>query len=228
MGQRSQIYVSYINASTGKRELMARYFHWNYGSRMISRARYTMEWLKGYVIDEKHNSLYDENITKLSRIIDTNFDYKDVCLSIDIINEINKTYNFSNERETKERFYEDVFFNQANNDGKLFIDVDDKGEIKYAFITDTNNQDYGEHIVDAEQYLIDNAHIDEDEEKDNYLKLYFSENNMWKGQMLVNYSAEEIVFTESNVEWINTNVSLMSKDELNNFLARDYSNITID
>lgn len=34
MGQRSQIYVRY-----NEKLLFARYFQWNYGTRMISRAR---------------------------------------------------------------------------------------------------------------------------------------------------------------------------------------------
>ena len=41
MGQRSQIYVRYTNEK-GEHFLTARYFGWNYGERMISRARHTL------------------------------------------------------------------------------------------------------------------------------------------------------------------------------------------
>ena len=45
MGQRSQIFVRY-QETDGTRKLVARYYGWNYGERMISRARHTIEWLK--------------------------------------------------------------------------------------------------------------------------------------------------------------------------------------
>ena len=44
MGMRSQIYVKYND-----RLIIANYYGWNYGERMISRARYGMEYLKYYV-----------------------------------------------------------------------------------------------------------------------------------------------------------------------------------
>lgn len=39
MGQRSQIFVRY-QETDGTRKLVARYYGWNYGERMISRARH--------------------------------------------------------------------------------------------------------------------------------------------------------------------------------------------
>ena len=60
MGQRSQIYirynVNYVSGAATKnptthnyKGLIARYFGWNYGERMISRARHTLEWIKDNV-----------------------------------------------------------------------------------------------------------------------------------------------------------------------------------
>lgn len=57
MGQRSQIYIRYnVNYVYGSatdhpktqnfKGLIARYFQWNYGERMISRARYIIEEIK--------------------------------------------------------------------------------------------------------------------------------------------------------------------------------------
>ena len=43
MGQRSQIYIRY-KTETGY-HLIANYYQWNYGERMISRARYGIEYL---------------------------------------------------------------------------------------------------------------------------------------------------------------------------------------
>ncbi len=45
IGQKSQIYVRYFE-NNNERTLVARDFDWNYGERMISRARYTLDWLR--------------------------------------------------------------------------------------------------------------------------------------------------------------------------------------
>ena len=45
MGQRSQIYVIYKD-NQNRDCISATYFQWNYGERMISRARYLMGWIK--------------------------------------------------------------------------------------------------------------------------------------------------------------------------------------
>ena len=44
MGQRSQIYVRYNK--DGINHLIARYYQWNYGERMISRCKHSIEWIK--------------------------------------------------------------------------------------------------------------------------------------------------------------------------------------
>ena len=45
MGQRSQIYVR-LKDKEGNKYLIAKYFQWNYGERMISRAKYGIEYCK--------------------------------------------------------------------------------------------------------------------------------------------------------------------------------------
>lgn len=133
MGQRSQIYVRY--ETENKRVLFARYFQWNYGERMISRARYTIEWLEAY---KGFNYAINE---KLVNIIETNFDMIDVVKTSDIIEE------YHNARMTKfyggefDLTFNDYVFHDDNNDGKLLIDVRNDG-IFYAFI-DWNNKYIG-------------------------------------------------------------------------------------
>ena len=47
MGQRSQIYVRYQKDDANY--LVARYYQWNYGERMISRCRHTLEWIREHI-----------------------------------------------------------------------------------------------------------------------------------------------------------------------------------
>ena len=113
MGQRSQIYVRW-NTNDGKKFLVPRYYQWNFGTRMISRAKGILEWLKGsgqYL----YSTLHNDNVEKLRRIMDVNFDYKDVVLGRDIIDEW---------LEFRDADFSDwVFTGQDNNDGQLFIDM---------------------------------------------------------------------------------------------------------
>lgn len=121
MGQRSQIYIRYdVNGNKG---MIARYFQWNYGERMVSRARGIIEMLKEQYFKYSFMWTSPQYITKLARICDVNFDMRDIVMSTDIIEEI------------KEIFDGDLYylFHQDNNDGQLLIDVTDNG-IKYGFI----------------------------------------------------------------------------------------------
>ena len=64
MGQRSQIYVRYEkedNINVARKILAARYYQWNYGECMISRARYSMEWLK---TNHEYLAYYPEKIPR--------------------------------------------------------------------------------------------------------------------------------------------------------------------
>ena len=123
MGQRSQIYVKVDNKLQ-----VANYYQWNYGTRMISRARYGIEWINKNI---NYPCFFDRsfyNFEKFRRIWDINFDYKDIVISSDILTF--KEY-CENDSYSKEEF---VYKCQANNDGKLFINVNTESkEIKFAF-----------------------------------------------------------------------------------------------
>lgn len=132
MGQRSQIYVRYTN-DKGEHFLTARYFGWNYGERMISRARHTLEWIKDNINYADFNFAHDNK--KLIRIMEVNFDMHDVVISTDIIEEYFEYFC------TDYTFKDYVFIKHDNNDGKLFIDIHPNGTIKYAFIDSSCNLD---------------------------------------------------------------------------------------
>lgn len=130
MGQRSQIYVRYTNEK-GEHFLTARYFNWNYGERMVSRARHTLEWIKDHVNYADYTFAYDTK--KLVRIMEVNFDMHDSMITSDIVEEY---FAYGNVHYTFEEY---VFTHQDNNDGKLFIDIHPNGTIKYAFINSSCN-----------------------------------------------------------------------------------------
>ena len=140
MGQRSQIYVRYTN-DKGEHFLTARYFGWCYGERMVSRARHTLEWINREV---KYTFKFSTDNRQLIRIIDTNFDMKDVSISSDIIEEY---FDYGNVHNTFEEY---VFTHHDNNDGKLFIDIHPDGTIKYAFLDQECNIDKK---MSAAQYM---------------------------------------------------------------------------
>lgn len=139
MGQRSQIYIRWQNRD-GDYILIARYFQWNFAERMISRTRALIEELKGRL--RYDFSFSDESFkTKIERLCDINFDFRDIVQSIDIINE----YKEYGEDDTFKDF---VFLSQDNNDGKLFIDVDVKNKvIKYCLT------DYDMNLLDCRKYM---------------------------------------------------------------------------
>ena len=198
MGQRSQIYVRYNGTL-----ILANYYSWNYSERMISRARYGMEFIKAY-LDGEYSWVFKDNsyILKLSRIFDTNFDMKDV-VSSNLFNEYIED-GWSNYCDLPTF----VFYQQDNNNGKLFIDIqaeigkDDKTgkdflksyNIKYA-LTDYKI----EKIMSATQYM--NYDCGKDwKEPTEYL------------------SQEAIDICKENINEINKISTIMSKEELQNFL----------
>ena len=144
MGQRSQIYVRYTK--DGKHYLTARYFQWNYGERMISRCRYSLEWIKKM---SKHDYLFRYEKTKLERILEVNFDMIDVQLGCDIVKEYIEECDYKDESSFKEY----VFTEQDNDDGKLFIDVSEES-LKYCFLDSNCNT---ENIMDAAGYMAWNS-----------------------------------------------------------------------
>lgn len=188
MGQRSQIYARFNEDN--KKGLIANYYQWNYGERMISRAKWGIEHIKNTL---KYDWYYrqESNVTRLSRIFDTNFDMKDIQISCNIIAEYKEEF-------ADENFNDVVFKYQDNNDGKLFVDIE-KDCIKYAFLDYECNLD---NIMDAETYIIWNS--GEDWEKSEYL------------------DEEDIDICKENIKFISENATLMTRQELEEFINYDY------
>ena len=205
MGERSQIYIRYnVNYMIGSltenpeahnyKGLIARYFQWNYGERMVSRARYVIESIKDEFLEYKWMFGNDERLEKLKRICDVNFDIKDIILSSDIIKEVTEYDNVN---------VQDIIFNQPNNDGKLFIDVTDNG-IKYCFMTSDN---YGE-PMNGENYMKWNC---ECEDHPDWHVPYKYMNK------------KTILYTERNIKKIDKMATLMTKEDVRSFINDDYS-----
>lgn len=206
MGQRSQIYVRW-NTNDGKKFLVPRYYQWNFGTRMISRARGILEWLKGsgqYLYSILHN----DNVEKLRRIMDTNFDYKDVVLGRDIIDEW---------LEFRDADFSDwIFTGQDNNDGQLFIDMivkwpdsrwieEPKIKFKYAFIAGSD----GESSMNGNEYMQWDTRCDDDD----------CDYKIWTDNP---YIKKEIKYTQKNITYIEKNAELMTKEEIKEFREYPY------
>lgn len=123
MGQRSQIYIRIADEYKGYPKLYAKYYGWNFGERMISRARHGIEYIKEY-LEYKSDPNTQE---KINRIFDVNFDMKDIIVTSDVIKEWAE--QFQDVYTSKEYIFECV----DNNDGKLFIDITKDNQIKYCF-----------------------------------------------------------------------------------------------
>lgn len=203
MGQRSQIYFRY-NTREGKKQLVATYFGWNYGTRMVSRARGILEWA---FREKEFASLFypgSDTITRLKKVIDINWDYKDVVNTSDIIKEYTEGYYSSSE---------EMFTAQDNNDGQLIIDMiidynrkNSKGDyivkFKYAFLDYDSN-----YIGDAESYLQWNEN-------------YGEEGPSWRESQ---YIQKEIKYTERNIRYIEKHAKLMTEEEAKEFISHDYA-----
>lgn len=141
MGQRSQIYVIYKD-SQNRDCISATYFQWNYGERMISRARYLMAWIKRNSMGYTNYLAYMAD--KIRYIASANFDYKDVVIGTDLVEEwkeIKKHYPKTS--------LNDYIFNANNNDGRLFIDVRVPFHLCYAF----TGYNYKDGVMGPEAYL---------------------------------------------------------------------------
>ena len=146
MGQRSQIYVIYKD-NQNRDCISATYFQWNYGERMISRARYLMGWIKGQnLFYSNDNNLFSLSYVahKIRYIASVNFDYKDVVIGQDLIEEW-KAYK----QGVPNANLNDYIFYADNNDGCLFIDARIPKHLKYAFTT----YDYKDGVMGPEAYL---------------------------------------------------------------------------
>lgn len=192
MGQRSQIYVRY----NGKL-LFARYFQWNFGTRMISRARAGMEYLENHMdVPSLFNDPY--YIRKFIGFFETNFDYRDVAISTDIFAEYLDFYPLD---PISPSFCDFVFHRQDNNDGKLLVDIRN-GKIKYAFLDDKCN---AENPMTPEEYLQWDA--------------CGTVTKTWQGGC----TPEEIQWTNANCAFIRDHYDLMTPEEIKSFIqTEDY------
>lgn len=193
MGQRSQIYVRY-NGDL----IIANYYGWNFGERMISRACYGIGYLKQYLDNKWFFSFrYNPAIKKFSRIFDVNFDMHDVAISCDIIREYNEL--FSNEK-----FNDVVFDGQDNDDGQLLVDIvanEKSGEYKllYAF------REIGNEVpMNALEYMLWDSGDDWDSDCSEYM------------------TSEQQDVCKQNISEIHEMAELMSRDQIRDFITADY------
>ncbi len=186
MGQRSQIYIRIKDTYNEHPKLFAKYYQWNYGERMISRARHGIE----YIIDNQKYVSQGSVQERINRIFDVNFDMKDIAITSDLIKEWVEDFADSYSPN-------DYIFRYAdNNDGKLFIDIDENNGIKYCFT------DYDFNILSPSKYMDWNF---EDWKESKYLE-------------------QEVIDTcKENIKFINQNAKLMTKEELIEFIEYDYS-----
>lgn len=198
MGQRSQIYIRLRDCEDGNTkekhdELIARYFQWNYGERMVSRAASTLGWLK------KHFDYLKYEKEKIPRIVEVNFDMRDIVFSADILKEYAE--------ELVQGFYDEgvnanevIFKAQDNNDGKLLIDIQRDGTLKYAFLDDECKAEDAADVMSPTEYL------DWDEKN-------------WR-TYLDDY---ELAYAKANIATISEIAEKMTVEEVHEFLSCDYS-----
>lgn len=194
VGQRSQIYIRYENEKHEK-QLIARYYSWNFRERMISRARGIIEWLKDELKLGISSPVFRK---KLERICDVNFNFHDVVLSQCIIDE------FIESEEDMTGFNDYVFFLQGNNDGKLFIDILPDFSIRYAFTT-YELSEYNP--LNGDEYMLWESNFPEKWD----IKEYFDR--------------KTIVYTKKNIRYISRKAQLMTSDQLKEFVEADYSHL---
>ena len=200
MGQRSQIYLRY----NGKL-IFANYYQWNYAERMISRARYGLEWIKEYM--EYDFVFRDESyITKMRRVFDVNFDMHDVQLSCDIVKEWEEQFS-------DEDFNTVVFNWQDNNDGQLYIDIKDD-QIFYCFRDWTNHEDgtTSDVLMSAEEYMV--------WDRSKHWDFPADHNPAFDDCYL---TTEEINTCRANIKAIDEMAELMTMEQLDDFIHGNYA-----
>ena len=208
MGQRSQIYV--IAKKNNEYYMTANYYQWNYGERMISRVRGTLE----QIIDDyiKYDWQLTTDNAKLRRIMDVNWDMHDVVLSSDIIKEF--TDDYEKYWKTEGSSYAQDFFGfcfscQDNTDGRayMYIDLDaDNPKVKLCFTKYTFDKDSS--VINANEYLT--------------FDLLYDEPGTWQEYMIKSeyYDAKTIVYTEKNIEYIEEHSEMLNKEELLDILNK--------
>lgn len=189
MGQRSQIYIRISDDYNEKPTLIAKYFQWNFAERMLSRARYGIEYIKNCA-----EYLASDTVKqRINKIFDVNFDMIDVALSTDILKE---WVEYTSKYYGLDEINDYIFHAQDNNDGKLFIDVDEKGNVKYCFT------DYNMQILSPEKYME-----------------WDFEN--WQNSEYLD--KEDVEICKNNINYILKNAKQMTEKELNEFINFDYS-----
>lgn len=206
MGQRSQMYV--IAKKDNKYYLTANYYQWNYGERMISRARGTLE----QIIDDfmKYDWYLTTDTQKLRRIMDVNWDMHDIVISSDIVKEF--IYDYEEYWKTEGNTYAQDFFGfcfsgQDNNNGQMYIYIDldvEEPQIKMCFTQYTFDED--SNVLNANKYLT--------------LDLLYDEPGTWQEYMNKSeyYDTETVLYTEKNIKYIEEHTEMLSKEELLNIL----------
>jgi hypothetical protein len=184
MGMRSEIYVAFEMAN-GQKKITARYFDWNFEERMISRVRYTAEWLS-----RRMHSCASVSKNDLIPIIETNFDMVDHMQSAKI------------EPATFKPFKLHVKANDFLDDGRAFIYVNLKGEVKYCF---TNNRELVP--MDCDNYMIFDTECNYD-----YAQ--------WKNPEYKN--SKKMSKCRRNIKWLSSHAEVMTQEELDEFLAAEY------
>lgn len=201
MGQRSQIYAR-INGENGKKFLVPRYYQWNYGTRMISRARSIIEWLQKYESYPYFLTLDNEYTEKLRRIMDINFDYHDIVLGQDIIEEY-KEFGDGD-------FNSFAFQEQDNNDGRLLIDM---------------IVDYDKRTLNGE-YKVKYKYAFLPCNLDNAKPMTGLEYMDWESESLIDdwreCYKEEVKCTERNIRYIEKHAELMTEEEVNEYINYPY------
>ena len=240
MGQRSQIYVKVnITDEKGntKTDLTARYYQWNYGERMISRARSITEWVS------EHLDYWAYERDKLPAIMAINFDMGDKVDTLDILKETCEYMGFSKDKigwevptsENKDVFNSSIFDEQDNNNGQFFLEVSynektKEKEIKYAF----RELEYPDVPMDAYEYLVTDLGYEVEDKLEEAMK-----SEKWKypnsykdffynhvSEILSGYDEywlETISEIHENITFLEENVHTMTKEELQAFLTFDYS-----
>lgn len=202
MSQSSQIYVRYNGTL-----IVANYYSWNYGERMISRARYGLETITDYLEDSHTFVFEDKNyIEKIRRIFDVNFDMKDIVISSNIFREWEGEWK----DDTDVDFRTFVFKWQQNNDGKLLIDI--KTNMK----TDDTT---GREVLSG--YSIKYAFLDYEGNVDNIMSTkQYAEWDIGKEWATPTeyLTQEDISVCYNNIVQIGNMAQLMSKKEVNDFL----------
>lgn len=195
MGSRTQIYIHWdVNDQEG---FIARYFQCSaHDIGLVSRATALVKHLSDIVENIPSSLNYEHK--RLVALCETYFEAKRLAVSSDIL------------LEAQAEHYKDLglIFNQDNNNGQLFIELTEEG-ISYAFRYLTPEVDNVP--FNAEQYL-SMEFLDEEEQT-----------NDWQHRLVQEGEFDLLKSTMENLQILNETAMVMTKEELAEFLARDYS-----